>query len=305
MKRLVALLLLMTIMLSACVKNGTEDNSSQLAENTNQITDTDVLDETKEGNLKVGGTAVFEAIGSSAVEKAFETKQDYFTKFGGSSTYNYMLLLEVKLDIIFVYEQSEEVKELINADDAGIEMTAIGKDALVFVGNKNNPVTNLTYEDVCKIYSNEKTNWKDFGGQDKEIVAFQKDNETASQTLFNRFINLGDKLMEAPSVSMHSIAGEIKEELQYNGSESSLGYTTYNSFCRIETQAMSNSKIFDYEGVTPSNETIASGEYKLSNDFYVVIRKDAPENSPERILYNWICSEQGKELIVKENYAAK
>ena len=58
-------------------------------------------------------------------------------------------------------------------------------------------------------------------------------------------------------------------------------------------------------GEGPTNETIGSGEYSLTNDFYVVIRKDAPEDSPERILYNWICSAQGKELVEKENYVAK
>ena len=64
-------------------------------------------------------------------------------------------------------------------------------------------------------------------------------------------------------------------------------------------------KILSVDGVAPSNETISDGSYPLTNDFYVVIRKSAEKDSPERILYNWICSEQGRELVEKENYPVK
>ena len=64
-------------------------------------------------------------------------------------------------------------------------------------------------------------------------------------------------------------------------------------------------KILSVDGVAPSNETISDGSYPLTNDFYVVIRKSAEKDSPERILYNWVCSEQGRELVEKENYPVK
>ena len=38
------------------------------------------------------------------------------------------------------------------------------------------------------------------------------------------------------------------------------------------------------------------------NDFYVVIPADLPDDDPARILYNWICSDQVKELGERENY---
>ena len=82
-------------------------------------------------------------------------------------------------------------------------------------------------------------------------------------------------------------------------------YTVYYYLTNMEDDKLATSKILALDGVQPSNETIGSGEYGLTNDFYVVIRKDAAEDSPERVLYNWICSAQGKELVEKENYVAK
>ena len=72
-----------------------------------------------------------------------------------------------------------------------------------------------------------------------------------------------------------------------------------------ETGKLSTSKILDVEGVTPTNETIGSGAYPLTNDFYAVIRKSAAEDAPERVLYNWICSDQGRELVQRDNYPVR
>ena len=55
----------------------------------------------------------------------------------------------------------------------------------------------------------------------------------------------------------------------------------------------------------PSNESIGNGTYPLTNDFYVVIRKSAAADSPERVLYNWICSDQGRRLVLNENYPVR
>ena len=73
----------------------------------------------------------------------------------------------------------------------------------------------------------------------------------------------------------------------------------------MESDKLDRSKILAVNGVQPSNETISDGSYPFINDFYVVIRKDAAADSSERILYNWICSEQGEELVRKENYPVR
>ena len=73
----------------------------------------------------------------------------------------------------------------------------------------------------------------------------------------------------------------------------------------MESDKLASSKILNVDGIEPTNENIASGKYTLVNDFYVAIPKNLPEDAPARILYNWIISQQGKELLENENYVAK
>ena len=99
--------------------------------------------------------------------------------------------------------------------------------------------------------------------------------------------------------------GLLEAVADYDNSADALGYTVYYYLTNMEQDKLDTSKLLSIDGVAPTNESIASGEYPYVNDFYVVIRKDAAEDSPERILYNWIISEQGKELARRENYVVK
>ena len=61
-------------------------------------------------------------------------------------------------------------------------------------------------------------------------------------------------------------------------------------------------KLLEINGVAPSNETIASGEYPYGQEFYAVIRKDAPENAPERLLFQWLVTPEGQALVESAGY---
>lgn len=297
MKKIAFLLAIMMILVCvpACGEKDPADNGN--------------FEFTEENYPKMGGSLACLPLGEAVTATTLgidRKKANGMIRFEGSTTDNYEWLLDGTFDIILAYEPSEDAKTLISADEAGVEMTPIGADALVFIGNKNNPVESLSYEDVCGIYSGRIVNWSELGGNDEAIVPFQRNRDSGSQTLFDKLINLGGELMDPPSELMSgSMLGLLQAVADYNGSNGALGYTVFYYLTEMESGTLDRAKIFDYEGVTPSNETISSGEYKLTNDFYVVIRKDAPENSPERILYNWICSTQGKQLIESEGYATK
>ena len=88
----------------------------------------------------------------------------------------------------------------------------------------------------------------------------------------------------------------------YNGTDEALGYTVYYYLTNMEASTLATSKLISVDGVMPSNETIANGDYKLVNEFYVVMRADEAQDSPTRILFDWICSSQGREIAENENY---
>ena len=73
--------------------------------------------------------------------------------------------------MLVVYEAPDSVKEELKAANVQLEQKPIGVDALVFIVNEDNPVTDLTQQQLRDIYAGKITNWKDVGGQDLDIVA--------------------------------------------------------------------------------------------------------------------------------------
>ncbi|MCL1982412.1 MAG: substrate-binding domain-containing protein [Clostridiales bacterium] len=226
-----------------------------------------------------------------------------FILFEGSTTSNYRALVDGRFDMLLAYEPSLEAVEYAKEQGFELEMVPIGRDALVFIANKANPVQGLTDGQIRGIYRGEITNWSEVGGKDAAIVPYQRNKDSGSQTLFDKLVNLGDDLMKPPSDHVvGSMIGLLEVVAEYDNSADALGYTVYYYLANMEKEKLERTKILAVDGVECSNDTIRSGKYPYVNDFYAVIQKGLPEDAPARVLFNWICSAQGKELIERENY---
>lgn len=180
-------------------------------------------------------------------------------------------------------------------------MAPIEKDGLVFLVNKKNPVDSLTHQQFVDIYSG-KTTWKDVGGNDAEIIAYQRQLVSGSQTMLNKLVMKGTPMAEAPATQIIGTMGSLVDAVAvYDGAENAIGYNVYYYVSRMKLDE--NIKLLSVDGVEPSTENISSGAYPFVNDFYAVIRADAPEGSLECVLYEWMQSEEGQRLVAHESYA--
>ena len=105
------------------------------------------------------------------------------------TTQSYRNLMWGEADLLLAAEPAPEVLSELEEGDRWL-LTPFATDALVFVVNQNNPVDNLTTEQVQKIYTGEITNWKEVGGEDLDIVPFQRNQEAGSQTMFEKLSDL-------------------------------------------------------------------------------------------------------------------
>jgi len=256
----------------------------------------------------MGGSLAALPLGEAVVAVALgipRSEAGDYILFEGSTTSNYYELMDGRFDILLAYEPSEEIVLYAQNADFELEMTAIGRDALVFIANRDNPVQSITDAQIRDVYSGKITNWKELGGSDSEIIAYQRNKDSGSQTLFDKLIDLGDDLMSPPSeLEVGSMIGLLEVVSDYDNSIDALGYTVFYYLANMEKKKLERTRILAVDGVTCSNETIRSGEYPYVNDFYAVIPKALPADDPARVLYNWICSEQGKELAERENYVS-
>jgi len=255
---------------------------------------------------RMGGSLAALPLGQAVTAAALgigREQTDEYIQFENSTTWNYQQLVDGNFDILLAYEPSGEALEY--AEQAGFswEMTPIGRDALVFIANAANPVEGLTTQQIADIYTGQLTKWSELGGADREIIAYQRNQDSGSQTLFDLFFPLGERLMKPPSDQVvGSMIGLLEVVADYDNSADALGYTVYYYLSNMETDKLSRTKILSVDGVAPDNAAIASGQYPYTNDFYVVIPAGLAEDDPARVLYNWICSDQVRELGERENY---
>ena len=203
--------------------------------------------------------------------------------------------------MLVVYEAPDSVKEELEEANVQLEQKAIGVDALVFIVNEDNPVTNLTQQQLKDIYAGKITNWKDVGGQDLDIVAFQRRSDSGSQTLFQKLLIQGGELMDPPTELAPTAMGELVDSLAaYNNTANAIGFSVYYYIDQMYSQP--GLRLLSVDGVMPSNDTLADGSYPLCNDFYAVIHPDAAADSPERRLYDWLDTDAGLQCIRKAGY---
>ena len=205
--------------------------------------------------------------------------------------------------MLVVYEAPDSVKEELEAANVQLEQKPIGVDALVFIVNEDNPVTDLTQQQLRDIYAGKITNWKDVGGQDLDIVAFQRRSDSGSQTLFQKLLIQGGELMDPPTELAPTAMGELVDSLAaYNNSANAIGFSVYYYIDQMYSKP--GLRLLAVDGVTPGNDTIADESYPLCNEFYAVVHADAAPDSPQRKVYDWLDTDEGRRCIEKAGYVA-
>ena len=99
---------------------------------------------------------------------------------------------------------------------------------------------------------------------------------------------------------IEGMEGLIDALLEYDNSANALGYSVYYYASSMYHQ--DGLKFLAVDGAAPSDETIRSGEYTLTNPFYVGIREDASGN--EKLLFDWLLSEEGQSFVEAQGYVA-
>ena len=189
-----------------------------------------------------------------------------------------------------VSELGMSSRELKDDEKTEVKGTTIAYDGIAIITNKNNPIKNITLEQIKEIYTGKITNWKDIeGGKDAPIVVVSREEGSGTRDAFQEII--GYKSEELIGEAMISNAnGAVKETVA--GNENAIGFV---SFEYLDDKI----NIVNVEGVIPEADNVKSGEYKISRPF-LVVTKDGNLSEDGQKLIDYILSEEGQN-IVKEN----
>ncbi|MCL2670638.1 MAG: substrate-binding domain-containing protein [Clostridiales bacterium] len=215
-------------------------------------------------------------------------------------------LLNGSADIVFLNDVSAAMHARAEAAALQLQITPIGKGAFVFFVNARNPVSDLSTEQIKKIYSGSVTNWNEVGGKRREIRAFQRNAESGSQIALVKM--MGDTpIMPAPEEWVHGIMADVLVVADYKNHKNAIGYS-FRYYLMNMTRG-GEIKLLSIDGIAPTVENIANGSYPLADTFYVVTVAREPRNEAERLraentqkLLEWILSEQGQYLVGMSGY---
>lgn len=216
----------------------------------------------------------------------------------------YYNLVDGEADLLIVAEGGEDSYAYRDEHGQTWRMEPVAAETLVFFVNEDNPVTGLTLDQVRKIYSGEITNWSEVGGSDAPIQAYQRPKGGGSQAIMDKEV-MGDLPMMEPANSdyvVSSMEGIISAVRAWDDRPEALGYTVY--YYADDMGMADGLRLLAIDGVEPNDDTIRSGEYPIHTAYYAVMDADTPAESPTAILFDWLLSQEGQDLIDHEGYVS-
>lgn len=213
----------------------------------------------------------------------------------------YTKLINNEADLIVVTEPSEDELQRAAAANVELEVTKVVNEGFVFFVNKDNKIDGLTFDQIVKIYSGEITNWNQLGGDDAEIIAYQRPENSGSQTGLYSLVMKGIPVKaRTPKEEVTlSMAGIIEYVADYQNGLDSIGYGYY--YYANEMYFNENLKYLAIDGVKPTYETIKDESYPILTAYYIVTRKDETNENVLKLKEDML-SQRGQDVATKAGY---
>lgn len=177
----------------------------------------------------------------------------------------------------------------------GVQGTEIALDGIAVVVNPENPVQNLTQQQVSDIFQGKITNWSEVGGEDADIVVVSREAGSGTRGAFEEIVGLlGENdasLVDNAAPLIADSNGSVKANI--TGKKNAIGYLSYG----IVDDTV---KALQYEGVDVSVENIKNDTYKLARPFLFVTKGEATGAAKE--FMDFVLSAEGQEIVTAENY---
>ena len=276
MKKIISLLTGAVLLMGTLAGCGSTDT------NTNTNPNTSTGNEVLNGTVSTDGSTSMEKVigylSEAYMEENPNVKVTYNPTGSGSGI---QAVLEGRCDIGLASRdlKDEEAKELVG--------TVVAIDGIAMIVNNENTVEDLTIEQIASIYKGEITNWNEVGGKDAPIVLIGREAASGTRDGFESITDTEDVCKYSQELTS---TGDVVQTVSSN--PNAIGYASLAS-------VKDTVKLVSVEGVTPSNETIQNGTYKIQRNFVLVTKKNEVLSSVAQDFFDFATSSAADELIVK------
>ena len=234
-----------------------------------------------------GGTVSTD--GSTSMEKVIGALGESFMEANSGTTFTYnptgsgsgiQAVSEGRCDIGL---SSRALKDDEKA--SGLKETIVALDGIAIIVNPQNPVKDLTLEQIAKIYTGEITNWKDVGGDDAEIVLIGREAGSGTRDGFESITETKD-------------ACQYRQELTSTGDVITTVSQNPNAIGYASLAAIKDSvKALTVNGVAPTEATVKDGTYLVQRPFVLVTKEGAALSETAQKFFDFATSADAASII--------
>lgn len=285
MKKILSAITAVTLMLSLAACGST---ASTTEEETTAAPSTSAAAQTTEAaaSTEIGGSVSTD--GSTSMESLMMIYGEVYPEIAGT-TINYnptgsgagiQAVSEGRCDIGLASRDlsDEEVA-------SGLVGTIVAHDGIAIVVNPENPVADLTLEQIAKLYTGEITNWSEVGGNDAPVVLIGRESGSGTRDGFESITDTEDKCQYGQELNS---TGDVITTVA--GNPNAIGYASLSA-------VGDNVKAITVGGVAASEETVQDGSYVVQRNFVMVTKADTELSEAAQAFLDWASSADADEFV--------
>ena len=170
-------------------------------------------------------------------------------------------------------------------DETGVKAITVAKDGIAIVVNPQNPVADLSLEQIAQLATGEIANWSEVGGNDGQVVFMGREAGSGTRDGFESITGTEDACKYQ---NEYTSTGEVMAAVAAN--PNAIGYVSLSSV--DETV-----KAITVGGVAPTEETVLDGSYAIQRNFNFIVSDSAELSEAAQAFIEWATSTAASELI--------
>jgi phosphate transport system substrate-binding protein len=231
-------------------------------------------------------------IGSTSIQPFAELLVEEFEKIkpeetidvqGGGSTAGIQSVINGIADIGMC---SRELKEEEKITCTALE---IARDGLAVVVHKSNPISDLSIEQIQKLFSGQIRNWKELGGSNSPVRLIMREEGSGTREAFIKLV-MGKTAVSRKALVQES-NGSVRELVRLD--PAAVGYMSLGL-------VGAELKSLYVNGVEPAARQVNAGKYKLSRPFLFVLKNNTPLRPQAQEFIDFVMSDEGQKVLESE-----
>ena len=170
-------------------------------------------------------------------------------------------------------------------DETGVKAITVAKDGIAIIINPENPVADLSVEQIAQLATGEITNWSEVGGNDAQVVFIGREAGSGTRDGFESITGTSDACKYQNELTS---TGEVIANVASN--PNAIGYASLSA---VDDTV----KAITVGGVAPSEETVLDGTYAIQRNFNFIVSDSAELSDAAQAFIDWATSADAADLI--------